>query len=52
MPLVIHHIMVIGWGTIIYQNMVAGTKVNKGSTLQITVVKNEEVSDSEPDDKE
>ena len=39
-------------GTIVYQNMVAGTKVNKGSTLQITVVKNEEVSDSEPDDKE
>ena len=28
-------------GTIIYQNMVAGTKVNKGTTLTITVVKNE-----------
>lgn len=29
-------------GTIIYQNMVAGTKVSKGSTLTITIVKNEE----------
>ncbi len=27
-------------GTIIYQNMAAGTKVNKGATLRITVVKN------------
>ena len=29
-------------GTIIYQNMVAGTKVSKGGNLTITVVKNEE----------
>ena len=28
-------------GSIIYQNMVAGTKVNSGATLTITVVKNE-----------
>ena len=36
-------------GTIIYQNMVAGTKVSKGGNLTITVVKNEE---KKPEPKE
>lgn len=36
-------------GTIIYQNMVAGTKVNKGATLTITIVKNEKAPDSTND---
>ena len=38
-------------GEIIYQNMVAGTKVNKGATLTITVVKNEEKKDTKKEEK-
>ena len=39
-------------GTIIYQNMVAGTKVNKGATLKITIVKNPEKTPEKEDQKE
>ncbi|MBR2832858.1 MAG: Stk1 family PASTA domain-containing Ser/Thr kinase [Bacilli bacterium] len=34
-------------GEIIYQNMVAGTKVSEGATLTITVVKNEDKQDTD-----
>ena len=39
-------------GTIIYQNMVAGTKVNKGATLKITIVKNPEKQENTNTDTE
>ena len=37
-------------GEIIYQNMVAGTKVSSGGTLSITVVKNEEKKDTKKEE--
>ena len=39
-------------GEIIYQNMVAGTKVTSGATLSITVVKNEEKQTDKEDKNE
>ncbi len=39
-------------GTIIYQNMMPGTKVNKGATVSITVVKNKEKSKEDDTKKE
>ena len=39
-------------GTIIYQNMMPGTKVNKGATVSITVVKNKEKSNEDDTKKE
>ena len=39
-------------GTIIYQNMMPGTRVNKGATVSITVVKNKEKSKEDDTKKE
>lgn len=39
-------------GSIIYQNMMAGTKVSKGATVKITVVKNEEKKQTQENQNE